>query len=81
VWISQGNADLTVQLGQQTRDFWVQKNRCNAGMRTPVDPSTCLEFMGCEPGNPVRYCEYNGDGRFNVPSFAATGLWNFFKGL
>jgi hypothetical protein len=80
VWISQGNADPTLLgLGQGTRDFWVGQDHCNASMATPVDPLPCLEFTGCEPGNPVRYCEFTGN--VEVPSFAASALWNFFKGL
>jgi hypothetical protein len=80
-WISQGNADMTVSLGQASRDFWAQQNHCNASMSAPVDPKPCLEYMGCEPGDPLRYCEYDGNGTMDVPSFAASGVWNFFKGL
>lgn len=83
VWISQGNSDATLlTLGQETRNFWVQQNHCNASsMGTPVEPPPCVEYTGCEPGSPVRYCEYNGNGSLDVPSFAAAGVWNFFKGL
>jgi poly(3-hydroxybutyrate) depolymerase len=79
VWISQGNADMTRMLGRDNRDFWIQQNQCNATMTTPVDPSPCLEYAGCEMGNPVRYCEYTGNQ--DVPSFAATAVWNFLKAL
>ena len=81
VWISQGTADVPLGIanGRAGRDFWTQQNACNAAMSTPVDPPPCVEFAGCNPGSRVRYCEYNGN--LDVPSFAAAGLWKFFKGL
>jgi polyhydroxybutyrate depolymerase len=79
VWISQGNADMTRALGRESRDFWVGHNRCDSTMTAPVDPSPCIEYLGCEPANPVRYCEY--DGSVDVPDFAANGVWSFLKGL
>ncbi len=81
VWISQGNQDTAFGLmnGRADRDFWVQRNACDASASTPVDPSPCVEYSGCTPGFAVRYCEYNGD--LGLPSFAASGLWEFFKGL
>lgn len=79
VWISQGNADMTRMLGRDSRDFWVGHNQCDLTMTAPVDPSPCIEYFGCEPANPVRYCEY--DGGIDAPDFAATGVWSFFKGL
>ena len=79
VWISQGSSDTTRMLGRADRDFWVKQNQCNAIMSTPVEPSPCLEYLGCEMGGPVRYCEYVGNQ--DVPSFAAAAVWTFFKGL
>jgi len=79
VWISQGNADTTYMLGKANRDFWVQQNHCDATMSTPVEPSPCLEYVGCELGRPVRYCEYSGNQ--DVPSFAASAVWSFLKAL
>jgi polyhydroxybutyrate depolymerase len=79
VWMSLGNADTGVAMGRMNRDFWVKENHCNASMSTPVDPSPCIEYAGCDATFPVRYCEYNGD--LNLPSFAAAGIWEFFKSL
>jgi predicted esterase len=79
VWISQGNGDVTRMLGRDSRDFWVNHNQCDASMTAPVDPSPCLEYLGCEQAAPVRYCEY--DGGIDLPPFAATGVWSFLKGL
>jgi poly(3-hydroxybutyrate) depolymerase len=79
VWISQGDADPTRMLGRESRDFWIQQNQCDATMTVPVSPSPCIAYVGCEMGNPVHYCEY--DGNQDVPSFATTAVWNFFRGL
>jgi poly(3-hydroxybutyrate) depolymerase len=81
VWISQGASDMTRSLGRASRDFWLGQNHCDANPMTaaPVDPSPCLELKGCDPRCPVRYCEY--DGGIDVPSFAASGVWSFLKGL
>jgi poly(3-hydroxybutyrate) depolymerase len=79
VWISQGNADMNVELGRSSRSYWVRQNQCNANMFSPVEPAPCIEYGECEPGRAVRYCEY--DGTIDVPSFAAAGIWSFFKSL
>lgn len=79
VWISQGNAGLTLPLGRATRDFWVEQNQCDEAMLGPVDPQPCVEYTGCEPQHPVRYCEY--DGGVDVPSFAAGAVWTFLRSL
>jgi hypothetical protein len=79
VWISQGTADTTRMLGRDNRDFWIQQNQCNATMSAAVQPAGCLEYTGCAMGGPVRYCEYPGNQ--DVPSFAASAVWNFFKAL
>jgi polyhydroxybutyrate depolymerase len=78
VWISQGN-EPNVEPGRSSRDYWVQQNRCNANMATPVEPAPCLEYADCEMDHAVRYCEY--DGTLDIPSFAAAGIWSFFKAL
>jgi poly(3-hydroxybutyrate) depolymerase len=79
VWISQGNQDMALAMGRADRDFWAKQNRCDATMSTAVDPSPCVEYAGCDAGFAVRYCEYDGD--LGLPSFAAAGIWSFFKGL
>lgn len=80
VWVTQGNADMSVQSGRSNRSFWAKHNRCDdVSMSSPVDPAPCVEYLGCDPGFPVRYCEY--DGNLDLPSFAASGLWAFFKQL
>lgn len=79
VWISHGNADNVVMTsyGTMSRDFWVKRNKCDASMSMPVMPSPCVEYQGCTPGFPVRYCEYAGD--HNLMPMAAQTIWAFFK--
>jgi polyhydroxybutyrate depolymerase len=79
VWMSQGNADMSIGPGRADRDFWVQRNRCDATMFVAADPSPCVDYAACDVGFPVRYCEYDGD--LGLPDFAAAGLWEFFKGF
>jgi poly(3-hydroxybutyrate) depolymerase len=81
VWMSQGNMDSVVlpATAHADRDFWTKRNKCDASMSTPVDPSPCVEYAKCDAGFAVRYCEYAGD--LNLPSFAAEGIWEFFKAL
>ena len=79
VWITQGKRDVALGAGRASRDFWVQRNGCEAQVPTAVEPSPCVEYSACKAGLPVRYCEY--EGTLDLPTFAADGLWQFFRGL
>jgi polyhydroxybutyrate depolymerase len=80
VMITQGNADpMMLGLGRGNRDFWAARNSCDLRMPAPVDPMPCVEYAACDDGYPVRYCEFDGD--VGLPTFAASGLWSFFKSL
>lgn len=79
VWLLQSTSDPTMLgPGLGNRDFWAQRNSCDVRMRMPVPPAPCVEYGGCARGAPVRYCEHDGDA---LPSFAASGAWDFFKSL
>jgi poly(3-hydroxybutyrate) depolymerase len=80
VWLLQGNMDTsTVGPGLGNRDFWAAADACDVSMALPVAPAPCVEYAGCAAGFPVRYCTY--DGGPDLPSFAASAAWSFFKGL
>ncbi|MEY4577367.1 MAG: hypothetical protein RL701_2070 [Pseudomonadota bacterium] len=81
-WIMQANGDpmTSLGLGRANRDYWATHNGCNVRMSTPIDPMPCVTYAGCDANAPVCYCEYDGDSAA-VPSFAASGIWRFFKGL
>ncbi len=81
VWIAHGATDEIVPTseGRAARDYWARQNGCDTGASTPVEPSPCVSYTGCDAGYPVHYCEYSGG--HNIPSFAAQAVWDFFKAL
>jgi polyhydroxybutyrate depolymerase len=64
--------------GLGNRDMWAMRNSCDVRVRMPVSPMPCVEYGSCVRSAPVRYCEHDGD---RLPSFAASGAWDFFKSL
>jgi poly(3-hydroxybutyrate) depolymerase len=78
VWASHGDMDTVVATssGEASRDYWAKANHCQ--MQTaPVDPSPCVAYAGCDPGNPVVWCEFMGG--HTVPQFASAAIWTFFS--
>ncbi|NUP08711.1 MAG: prolyl oligopeptidase family serine peptidase [Polyangiaceae bacterium] len=77
--IVHGENDTTVPLEQgiASRDYWLAANGCTGAASTPVEPSPCVEYQGCE--NPVRWCQHEGGHPW--PAFAGDGIRNFFFGL
>lgn len=80
VWLMQDANAEPNQLGASlgNRDYWADRNSCDVTMPRAVPPSPCVEYAGCQAGLSVRYCEYAGD---ELPSFTASGAWNFFQSL
>jgi poly(3-hydroxybutyrate) depolymerase len=78
VWMSNGDNDTVVPTAQEeaSRDFWVAANHCQM-QSMPVDPSPCVAYQGCDPGNPVTWCEFMGG--HTIPPFAASAIWKFFS--
>lgn len=78
-WITHGDADTTVDIsGDETaRDQFLADNHCGT-TTTAVDPSPCVSYAGCDSGYPVVWCEVAGEGH-TIPSFAASGIANFFS--
>jgi polyhydroxybutyrate depolymerase len=77
-WITHGDADTTVDIsGDETaRDQFLADNHCGT-TTTAVTPSPCVSYSGCDNGYPVVWCEVAGEGH-TIPSFAASGIANFF---
>lgn len=77
-WITHGDADTTVDIaGDETaRDQFLADNHC--GTTTAVTPSPCVSYDGCDSGYPVVWCPVAGEGH-TIPSFAASGIANFFS--
>jgi poly(3-hydroxybutyrate) depolymerase len=78
VWLVQSTSDAMLGAGMGNRDFWVGHNGCDVRMSKAVAPAQCVEYAGCDPRTPVRYCAHEGD---TLPSYAASGAWDFFKSL
>jgi len=77
-WITHGDADPTVDIsGDETaRDRFLADNHCGT-TSTAVTPSPCLSYDNCDNGYPVVWCPVAGEGH-TIPSFAASGIANFF---
>jgi poly(3-hydroxybutyrate) depolymerase len=80
VWLMQGSAEpSTMTYGHDNRDFWIERNGCDASMPMAAAPSPCVAYAGCDPGFPVRFCEYGPE--LELPSFTASAVWDFFRAL
>jgi poly(3-hydroxybutyrate) depolymerase len=73
-----GTSDSVVPIadGRAARDKILQQNHCGT-TTTPVDPSPCVKYEGCDPGYDVTWCEWNGD--HGIPSFGSAAIADFFK--
>ena len=78
MWGSHGTSDNVVPIadGRTARDKILKQNHCGTDT-TPVDPSPCVKYQGCDPGYDVTWCEW--DGLHNVPSFGTSAITAFFK--
>ena len=80
VWLMQGSAEpSSMTYGHDNRDFWIERNGCDASSPMVVAPSPCVAYGGCDPGFPVRFCEYGPD--LELPSFTAGAIWDFLRAL
>jgi poly(3-hydroxybutyrate) depolymerase len=78
MWGSHGTSDTVVPIadGRAARDKVLQQNHCGT-TTTPVDPSPCVKYQGCDPGYDVTWCEW--DGGHGIPSFGSAAIISFFK--
>jgi poly(3-hydroxybutyrate) depolymerase len=78
MWGSHGTSDSVVPIadGRAARDKILKENHCGT-QTTPVDPSPCVSYQGCDEGYPVTWCEWNGD--HGIPSFGSSAIISFFK--
>ena len=78
-WIAHGKYDDFVTfntVGMEARDYYLRANHCSNNT-VPVDPSPCVEYQGCDAGQPVVWCPW--DGPHATPGFAGTAIWAFFN--
>ena len=55
----------------------LQTNGCS-DQTTPIDPSPCVAYQGCQEGYPVIWCEQEGVGHA-IPSYGSTTIAEFFQ--
>jgi poly(3-hydroxybutyrate) depolymerase len=77
-WMTHGDADPMVSFtsGEAARDRILAANHCGTTTQA-VTPSPCVQYDGCDAGYPVVWCPVAGGGHV-IPSFAASGIANFF---
>lgn len=71
------DTSIPISSGEAFRDYLLGTNHCG-GTSTPVTPSPCVAYDGCDAGYPVTWCERVGDGH-NIPDFASQAIWDFFS--
>ncbi|HET7544535.1 MAG TPA: Ricin and poly(3-hydroxybutyrate) depolymerase fusion [Polyangiaceae bacterium] len=78
MWGSHGTNDTVVPIddGRAARDKILKENHCGT-TTTPVDPSPCVKYEGCDAGYDVTWCEW--DGPHGIPSFGSKSITAFFK--
>lgn len=78
-WITHGDADTMVPYadGVSALNRIVTLNHCGS-TTTPVAPSPCVQYDGCNSGEPVVWCSVGGEGHA-IPSFAASAIASFFS--
>jgi len=78
MWGSHGTSDTVVPIenGRAARDKILAENHCGT-TTTPVDPSPCVKYQGCDPGYDVTWCEW--DGPHGIPSFGSKSITAFLK--
>ncbi len=65
--------------GEASRDFWRADASCDTAS-TPIDPSPCVAYAGCDGGRTVRFCAHadTAFGGHGWPSWAARAAWDLF---
>ncbi|HYQ42086.1 MAG TPA: Ricin and poly(3-hydroxybutyrate) depolymerase fusion [Polyangiaceae bacterium] len=78
MWGSHGLNDTVVPIdnGRAARDKILQENHCGT-TTTPVEPSPCVKYEGCDAGYDVTWCEW--DGPHGIPSFGSSAITAFLK--
>jgi polyhydroxybutyrate depolymerase len=79
MWGAHGTQDTFVPTadGRAARDKILAEDNCGT-QTTPVAPSPCVAYQGCETGYPVTWCEW--DGGHALPNFDfSSAIATFFK--
>ena len=78
MWGSHGLSDAVVPIadGRAALAKILQQSHCGTAT-TPIDPSPCVSYQGCDSGYPVTWCEF--EGSHQLPSFGSSAIAAFFK--
>lgn len=78
-WIAHAENDQTVLFsnGEGSLDHWLSSDDCDENSSESVSPAPCVGYEGCGAGLAVNWCVY--ESGHDWPSFAARGIWDFFK--
>jgi polyhydroxybutyrate depolymerase len=78
-WISNGAADTVVDPDGAAvlKDILVKTNHCQT-TSSPIEPSPCVTYAGCDAGYPVTWCLVEGQGHA-IPNYGSKAIAAFFK--
>jgi len=83
-------------LGEQARDWYVDRNGCGADPEPPLaglhdrvvetrESHECADYPSCDDGLPVRWCEHSEGGydgsTHGWPAFGGDAIWEFVSGF
>jgi polyhydroxybutyrate depolymerase len=78
------DTDPTVDISasESARDRHVQNNGCDAAAEpTPTVPAPCVEYVDCDAGYPVVWCQTTGQGHSRQDALSAPAFWSFLSDL
>lgn len=71
-----GEFGVPIEGAADFRDYLIGTNNCE-DTTSPVDPSPCVAYQGCDPGYPITWCAF--EGAHTIPDFASEAIWDFFS--
>jgi poly(3-hydroxybutyrate) depolymerase len=78
VWQAQGDSDMTVSPtnAKAANDVFAKRSHCTT-QTTPVSPSPCVAYQGCDAAYPVVWCQFSGG--HGPWSMSPDAVWAFFS--
>ncbi len=78
----QDDTTVNISASEGTRDGYLEANGCDAAApTTPLDPSPCVQYTGCDARLPVVWCETSGQNHSRQDALAAPAFWSFLSSL
>jgi poly(3-hydroxybutyrate) depolymerase len=74
--------DNDISGSETERDRLLELNGCDTTQPPlPEEPAPCARYQGCDPENPVIWCETSGQGHSRQDGLAAEAFWGLFTEL